>query len=165
MDACVLIDFIKTDPTVLRLIAEFVGPVHVVGAVVEEVNQIEKEEDLIEFGLIIVEPEIEDAYAAAGTSGPISFQDRLCLLTAKRYGFVCVTNDANLRTHCQKENVPLLWGLEILAELHKAGGISAKDAEELAQSIHESNPKHITAKIVRRFTDIVRQQESQRPRS
>ena len=64
MDACVLIDCIKTDPSVLRLIAEYVGPIHVVSAVVEEVNQVEKEEDLIEFGLIVVEVEMEDAYPA-----------------------------------------------------------------------------------------------------
>lgn len=164
MDACVLIDFIKTDSSVLRLIARYVGPIHVISLVVEEVNQVENEEDLIELGLIVVEPEVEDAYSAASAPGPTSFQDRLCLLTAKRHGFACVTNDTNLRKLCKQKGVPLLWGLELLAELHKARGIPGKEAKVLAQAIQESNPKHITARIVARFADIIRQQENQRSR-
>ena len=78
--------------------------------------------------------------------------------------FMCVTNDKNLRKLCSQEDIPLLWGLELLAELHKAGGISGKEAEMIAQAIRESNPKHITAKIVLRFTDIIRRQESERSR-
>ncbi len=165
IDACVLIDFIKTDRTVLELIVKHVGPVHVISPMVEEVGEIDDESELLELGLVIMEPEIEDAYAAAGHSGPISFQDRLCLLTAKRHGFKCVTNDKSLRKLCRQEGVPLLWGLEILAELHKAGGIPGKDAELMAQAIRDSNPKHITAKIISRFKDIIRRQEKQRPGS
>ena len=97
MDACVLIDFIKVEPTVLQLIVKHVGPVHVASPVVDEINEIDNEEQLVELGLIIVEPELEDAFTAAGGIGPTSFQDRLCLLTAKRHGFTCVTNDKNLR--------------------------------------------------------------------
>ncbi len=161
MDACVLIDFVKTAPSVLALIADCVGPIHVLNAVVEEVNEIKAEDDLTALGLTVVEPEIEDAYAAASGSGPTSFQDRLCLLTAKRHGFHCVTNDTNLRKLCKAEAVSLLWGLELLAELHKAGGISGKYAEQVAQAIRKSNPKHITAKIITDFLEIIRRQESQ----
>jgi rRNA-processing protein FCF1 len=159
MDACVLIDFIKTDRSVLELIVKHVGPVHVISPIVEEVGEIDDESELLELGLVILEPEIEDAYAAASHSGPISFQDQLCLLTAKRYGFLCVTNDKSLRKRCRQENVPLLWGLELLAKLHRAGGIPGKEAMLIAQSIRKSNPKHITAKIISRFRDTLRRQE------
>lgn len=158
IDACVLIDFIKADSSVLQLISEHVGLVHVVGAILEEVKQIESEEELAEFGLVVVEPEMEDAYAAAGVPGPTSFQDRLCMLTAKRHGFACVTNDNNLRRLCKQEGIPLMWGLELLAELHKAGGVSSTEAQAIAELIRESNPKHITAEIIARFADIIRRQ-------
>jgi len=164
LDACVLIDFLKTDASVLGLIVKHVGTVHVLNVVVQEVNQIEAEEELVELGLSVVEPEIEDAYAAASGQGPTSFQDRLCMLTAKRHGFVCITNDTNLRKLCQQEGVPLLWGLEVLAELHKSGGICAEDALAIAQAIRESNPKHITGKIVSRFGEIIRRQDANRRR-
>lgn len=128
--------------------------------VVDEVNEIDDENELVELGLVIVEPEIEDAFAAASQSGPTSFQDRLCLLAAKRHGFMCVTNDKNLRKLCKQEGVSMMWGLELLADLHKAGGIPGKKAEMIAKAIRESNPKHITAKIVSHLTDIIRRQES-----
>ncbi len=123
MDAYVLIDFMKADHTVFRLIADYIGPIHVVSAVVEEVRQIESEERLRELGLILVEPTMEDAYMAAGMAGPVSFQDNLCMLTAKRHSFTCVTNDKNLRKCCTQERIHLLWGLELLVELHRAGGV------------------------------------------
>ena len=160
MDACVLIDFIKADRSILELIVKYVGPLHVISPVVDEVNEIDDEGELVELGLSIVEPEIEDAYAAASQIGPTSFQDRLCLLTAKRYGFTCVTNDKNLRKLCEEENVPLSWGLQLLADLHQVGGILPDDALDIAQRIHKANPRHITLQILRRFTTIIQKQQS-----
>jgi len=144
---------------------EHVGPLYVTSPVVDEVNEIDDENELVALGLIIIEPEIEDAYAAGSRSGPLSFEDWLCLLTAKRHGFTCVTNDKNLRKQCRQESVSLLWGLELLAELHKVGGIPATEAEAIAQAIRRSNPKHITEKIVSRFVDTVRRQKCRRSRS
>lgn len=151
MDACVLIDFLHADRTVLQLVARHVGPVYVVSPVVEEVRDIDGEEDLHELGISVIEPVIEDAFAAANAIGAVSFQDRLCLLTAKRRGMTCVTNDTSLRRQCCSEGVPLLWGLELLLELHAAGGIPRRVAEEIAQAIHEANPRHITTTILKRF--------------
>lgn len=163
VDACVLIDFIKADRAVLELVVKHLGPLHVISPVIDEVNDIDDENELIALGLIVIEPEIEDAYAAGARSGPLSFVDWLCLLTAKRHSFICVTNDKNLRKRCNEENVSLLWGLELVAELHKAGGIPRKWAASIAQNIRQSNPKHITDKIVSRFLDKIRLQEGRRP--
>lgn len=151
MDACILIDFLHADRTVLQLVARYVGPVHVVSPVVEEVRDIDGQEELIELGISVIEPEIEDAYAAAGGAGALSFQDRLCLLTAKRRGMTCVTNDTSLRRQCSNEGIPLLWGLELLLELHAAGGIPRHIAEDIAKAIHEANPRHITPTIFKQF--------------
>lgn len=159
MDACVLIDFIKAERAVLELLVKHVGSLHVTSPVVDEINEIDDENELVALGLIIIEPEIDDAYAASGRSGPLSFEDWLCLLTAKRHGFTCVTNDKNLRKLCAQEGVPLLWGLQLLAELHHAGGVSAEDATDLAEKIHKSNPKHITPKIIERFVAVIETQK------
>ena len=152
MDACVLIDFIKAERAVLELVVKHIGPLHVTSPVLDEVNEIDDENELVALGLIIIEPEIEDAYAAG-------------LLTAKRHGLTCVTNDKNLRKLCKQEGVSLLWGLELVAELHKVGGITGKEAEAFAQTIRRSNPKHITEKIVSRFADLIRRQEGHRSRT
>lgn len=159
MDACVLIDFIKTEQAVLELIVNHVGPLYVTSPVIDEVNEIEDENELVALGLIIIEPEIEDAYTAADRSGPLSFEDWLCLLTAKRHGSTCVTNDMNLRKLCNQEGGALLWGLELLSVLHKVGGLPAAQAEAIAQDIQRSNPRHITDRIILRFSDTIRRQE------
>ncbi len=165
MDACVLIDFIKVERALLELVVKHVGPLFVASPVVDEVNDIKDENELVELGIIIVEPELEDAFTAAAHSGPISFQDRLCLLTAKRQGFICVTNDKSLRKVCDQEGVPLLWGLQLLAEVYNAGGISAVEAELIAVAIQRSNPMHITDSIVLAFKEIIHGQKGRRSRS
>lgn len=165
LDACVLIDFLKAERSVLELIVKHVGQLYITSPVVDEIHEIDDENELAALGMIIVEPEIEDAYAAGGYSGPLSFEDWLCLLTAKRYGFICVTNDKKLRKLCKQEGVSLFWGLELLTELHKGGGITAIEAETIVQAIRQSNPLHITEKIVSRFKDIIRIQERHRSRS
>ena len=165
MDACVLIDFIKTERAVLELVVKHVGPLHVTSSVVNEVNEIDDENELLELGLIIVETEIEDAYAASGLSGPLSFEDWLCLFTAKRHNFICVSNDKSLRKFCKQEGVLLLWGLELVAELHEVGGIPFRESESFAKKLRLSNPKHITQKIVSDFMDRIRRQEGKKSRT
>jgi len=64
MDACVLIDFIKAERAILELMVKHVGPLYVTSPVVDEINEIDDENELTALGLVIVEPEIEDAYAA-----------------------------------------------------------------------------------------------------
>ncbi|MFZ0610968.1 MAG: hypothetical protein WAM73_01875 [Desulfobacterales bacterium] len=71
MAACVLIDFIKTGRAVLKLVVKHVGSLYVTSPVVDEVNEIDDENELVALGLIIIEPEIEDAYPAGSRSGPI----------------------------------------------------------------------------------------------
>jgi predicted nucleic acid-binding protein len=155
LDACVLIDYIKTESSIFELFVKYVGPLHVASVVSEEVKDIENIDDLIKLGLIIIEPELEDAFTAASQIGRTSFQDRICLLTAKRHGFTCVTNDTNLRKLCDKENVPVLWGLQLLIELHLSGGIPPKNAISVAKEIHKTNPKHIHEQIIEHFIKII----------
>ena len=156
MDACVLIDFIKADSSIFKLFVKYVGEIHVVSPVVEEVKDIENAQALEKLGLIIIEPTLDDVFTAANEFGSISFQDRLCLLTAKREGFTCVTNDKQLRKQCEKDDVQILWGLQLLISLHAKGGITSADATELAEQIHKNNPKHISPKLLERFKDALK---------
>jgi len=152
IDACVLIDYISADRYVLELIVKHVGPLYVVSPIVDEVDGI-NDVDLSEMGLVVIEPELEDAFVAVENSEemPTSFQDQLCLLTARRHGMACVTNDKNLRTACVVERVECIWGLQLLLLLHKSKGIPTRDVIEIAEAIHESNPKHISEKILEQF--------------
>lgn len=163
LDACVLIDFIKVERAILELVVKNVGLLYVTSPVVDEVREVENGSELIDLGIVIIDPDIEDAFTAGGKSGSLSFEDWLCLLTAKRHGFICVTNDKNLRRHCEADGVSLLWGLELVAALHKTGGITGKEAATFAKGIRKTNPKHITEKILTQFLEVIRKQDGRGP--
>lgn len=151
MDACVLIDYMNGEPELFKLISSHVGGLFVATPILEEVDSIDSIEDLEELGLLPIEPEIEDVLKATEMDGKTSFQDNLCYLTAKRQGMTCVTNDTNLRKQCSASQVPILWGLELILELVKAGGLEKKEASFIATEIHKSNPRHINQKVLTGF--------------
>ncbi|MCX6647752.1 MAG: hypothetical protein NTY09_15545 [bacterium] len=155
LDASVLIDFVKADRSILKLVVKNVGSLYVVDAVLGEVNQINHENELVEIGVRVIEPDMKDVDEASQMSGPTSFQDHLCYLTARRIGYVCVTNDRNLRRLCMENHVTICWGLELLIKLHKAGGISTERSIELVELIHHNNPRHINIKLVNRFKQAI----------
>jgi predicted nucleic acid-binding protein len=150
LDACVLIDFIKANRDILILFSKHVGILHVISPVAQEIST-ETEDSLKQLGIIIIEPEIEDAFTAATKRGALSFQDTLCLLTAKRRMLTCVTNDKTLRNNCENEGISVKWGLQFLVELHKAKGISISEALKIGHDIQKSNSKYITKEIMVRF--------------
>ena len=151
MDACVLIDYINGEPDLFKLISSRIGPIYVATPILEEVDSIKSIEELEDLGLLPIEPEIEDVFKAEKMDGQTSFQDNICFLTAKRQSFTCVSNDTNLRRQCTNASIPILWGLELILNLTKAGGILKKDASRIARDIQTSNPRHITARIMSDF--------------
>jgi hypothetical protein len=151
-DADVLIDFVKTDITVLDGIVKYIGHVYILEDTVKEVRDIESIDELTERGLILIEVDIDDANAAGRITGSLSYQDRLCFLTAKRHNAQCVTNNKHLRNLCTCENISVIWGIEVLTILSEAGGISTSKAFKIANDISKINP-YITKNIIINLAD------------
>ena len=151
LDSCVLIDYIKAEPALFSVIAGNVGPVHVATIVFEEVAQLTSLEHMEDLGITLIEPEIEDAFEAERMKGRTSFQDNICLLTAKKHNMTCVTNDKSLRKTCSKHDVPTMWGLELLLHVVRSGGLDHRSAVEIGRRIHASNPRHISLRVVTDF--------------
>ena len=107
MDANVIIDYRKSDFSVLGLVSKHVGDVHVLTTIIEEVDGLEVV-DCERIGLKAIEPELDQLTQAATKRGRLSFGDHLCLLVASEAGFVCVTNDKPLRKACAEEGVSIL---------------------------------------------------------
>jgi len=155
MDASVLIDLCEADRTLIRIISDHVGQVHVPLPVLrEEVEQID-ESEYTELGIVPVDPPLQTAIDAAGRRAGLSFHDHLCLLLARDNGWTCVTNDGRLRRECEAEHVPVLWGLETVALLVDAGVLTAKAAEEIGRAIQTANPLFITEKVIEGFLERV----------
>lgn len=150
LDANVLIDFCEADHTVLSLISTYIGQIYIVTPVLDEVTLLE-EGLCASLGLHIIEPDLGQLLLAAEKRGALSFKDHLCLILAKANGWICVTNDGRLRRECEAEDVPVLWGLELLALLIESGGLSPEKARDIARAIHQANPRYVGIDILNRF--------------
>lgn len=152
LDANVLIDLISADAHLLRQLARHLGTVHVLDIVLDEVNEIEDESHARALGLEIIESEQEDiSTAIADTASPVSFQDRMCLLSAKRYTYTCVTNDKKLRSLCTEQGVCIVWGLELLLNLASTGTVKKERLARAGKKIQQMNPLYIKKSILDEF--------------
>jgi hypothetical protein len=161
MDANVLIDYQKSDFSVLQLVNKHVAEVHVLTTILEEIDGLDIV-DCERIGLKAIEPELHQLRRAASKRGQLSFHDHLCLIVASDASFVCVTNDKLLRSACTGECIDVLWGLEIMTALVRADVMPAVDAIQVAEKIHHRNPLHIPRKLVDRFAKIVTEEEMKR---
>lgn len=156
IDADVLLDFVKTNLFIIDLIGSCLGTVYVTSdTVVEEIGDT-TEQNLQDHRIIIIEPELADAYKAASIKGKTSFRDRLCFYTAKRNNMICVTNDSNLRKLCIQEGVETVRSLRLVANLYKVGGISYREAITIANEIKNINT-YITENIIDEFKSILKE--------
>lgn len=161
MDANVLIDYLKSDLSILGLVNKHVGEVHILTTIIDEVDGLDVV-DCEHLGLKAIEPELSQLTRAAIKRGQLSFRDHLCLIVALEANFVCVTNDKPLRSACTNEGIKIMWGLEIMTALIQANAMHAADAIQTAEKIHLSNPLHISRKVVNQFSKIATDIEKKR---
>jgi len=150
LDANVLIDYCGADRSILTLISDRVGRIHVPSVLLEEVDDLD-ESECDRLSLHLIEPSLELLTGAGKRRPGLSYYDHLCLLAAKEAGWTCVTNDGRLRRECGVEGVGVLWGLEPMVDLVADGHMTAPQAREVAERIHQANPLFITTEIVKRF--------------
>ena len=156
LDANVLIDYQKSDFSILDLANRHLGKVHVLTSILSEVDGLDAEM-CKERDLTVIEPELDQLILAGERKGRLSFNDGLCLIVAAADGYTCVTNDRALRKACVEMKVPTIWGLEIMTELVRCRAMTAEVAMEVAEKIHVVNPHHIPRNLIDRFRLAVTQ--------
>ncbi|HID74629.1 MAG TPA: hypothetical protein EYP56_01380 [Planctomycetaceae bacterium] len=149
VDASVLIDYIKSDITILTLVSRHIAPIHVASPILAEVQQLSAAA-AAKHGLQVVEPSLEQVEAALSRKGRTSFQDRLCALVARENAWICLTSDANLRSFCSELGVTCAWGLEPMHWLVARRRLAASRALAVAKNIARVNP-FVTPEIIARF--------------
>lgn len=149
-DANVLIDYAKTDPSILTMHVRHFGPIFVPSVILDEVDQLDVAE-CESLGLTIVEEPLEILLAATEHRGPLSFEDQVCLLLARTNQWTCVTNEKPLHRACKREKVASIWELRLMIELVHAEQLAKDSAIEVALAIHRINPRYISLEILERF--------------
>ncbi len=138
MDAYVLIDFANAQRDALPLIAKHVGRLHVTPTVFQEVTEVTPN-DAVQLGLTIIEPSLDALASSAQKRGRLSFEDRLTVSICKECSLTCVSNDTQLRLECERQNVLVMWGLDLLAHLVRAKAMAASKGESIARKICSAN--------------------------
>lgn len=158
VDANVLIDFAMTDASVLGLVVQYVGPLHVPRDVLDEVESLD-DDACTRLGLTVVEATLEQLTEAGAGRGGLSFPDWVCLILARDNRWVCVSNDGKLRRTCNQHGIQVRWGLQLLLDLIAAGAIQPDPAIELARAIGATN-RWISPDIIAEFIQKVRRVSS-----
>jgi hypothetical protein len=88
IDANVLIDFCKTDESVLALVVKHVATVNVAEPVLEEVSQLDRlRAEALGIRVLCPDYSCLTRAAVASQRSPLRFQDWVCLLLAEDNGF------------------------------------------------------------------------------
>lgn len=145
-DANILIDYSKSDISVISKIAEYYGQVCVPDIILQEVGII-SETEAARLGITIVETPLELEEIPS-----LSYQDRTCLYYVKKYKCTCLTNDKALRKYCEDAGGTVVWGLKMLLILVETNLITESHAEKIARKINQVNPE-ITDKLLDDFLD------------
>ena len=145
-DANILIDYSKSDISIIKKIAEYYEEVCVPDIILQEVGIISDEEAKA-LGITIVETPLELEEVPS-----LSYQDRTCLYYVKQNKWECLTNDVALRKHCEAAGGTVVWGLQMLLKLVEAGLITVAYAEKIARKINQVNPE-INEKVLNGFLD------------
>lgn len=159
-DTCIIIDFKRAEPLLFSQISHTLGPLFIAEILLEELEK-EFSNDIVgdikNLGINIVPVHLDDLAIAVEESqtGALSVYDRICLYTAKRMGYTCITNDKKLRAECKQNKVSVLWGLETIIQLYQKNGITRKEAKCIGETIYKNSHGRITKETYDRFLSMI----------
>jgi len=153
-DADVLIDYTKTDLSILSLVNKYTGPLYVLRQVLDTVNGL-SESRCKRLGITIIEADTLVLLEAGKQSGPLSFEDWLCYLLCQQNRWICVTNDRVLIQICKNNGITYRRGLRLMIDLVNQGQLTRHKAIHIARAIHNTNPLHINKQILEQFIKMI----------
>lgn len=160
-----LIPYVATDIAVLARVSSHYPRVTVTTDVLREVRGLDAD-GCSALKIEILAPSDDQAMAierAWRCAPQISPADASCLVTGRDLGMTCVTNDRALRAECRRQDIPVLWGLELMIELVRARMMSFDRASSVGRRIRELSPHHVTPRILKGFLDRIAAADPSRP--
>ena len=150
-NANVLIDFQKSDFSVLAKIRQQIGNLYLLEDVRAEVPGLTGNDcDLV--GLRNISPPSRIKKMTKEPYHGLSREDRLILNTAIDFGFEIATNDTKLRRESERSGVKLIWGLQLLLEFVEKSEFSIDSAKIIGERIVARN-LYMTEKILVEFVE------------
>lgn len=152
-DANVLIDYVKADRELFHLLCSLFKSVKVPFDILNEVNELTLKQAQ-EFTIDVYYPEPETYFEASNEVKRISFQDHVCFIDAKKYGWAVITNDKSLKEYCNLEGIETFWGLQVVMLMVEEYLLTKRAAVKIAKTIVKNNPR-IHEDVLRDFEEKV----------
>jgi hypothetical protein len=151
-DTMAINDTLKSDPSILNLIVQHLGPTLIIRPVYRQLNNDKTltvtEADCKALGLTLVEPSYEDDVGVINCElKELGETDLYCLFISKRLGCTCITNDAALIRACKLHGVRFMRTLRPLLILAESGIITEAHALSVVDDMLKNDawiaPKHV----------------------
>ncbi len=139
-DANILIDYVKADKELLNLLCSLFKSVKVPFDILNEVNELTLMQAQ-EFNIDVYYPEPETYYEASNELKRISFQDLVCFIDARKYGWAVITNDKSLKEYCNQKGIETFWGLQVMMFMVEEHLLTKRAALKTARRIVKNNPR------------------------
>ncbi len=98
-----------------------------------------------------LEPTLDQVFAASLSRGPLSSYDHLCLVLARDHSFSLMTNDSPLVEHARREGIEVIRNPGLLKVMVDSNLLTPVEAADVANLIHEDDPRQIGARVLHRF--------------
>ena len=146
-DAGSLLDIVEADPSIIQLVAAHLGDLRIPAPALLKIDNA-KAYEIQRLGVSVHECTTEDLLEAAPNNLSLSFEERLCLITARDEKWTLVTHDLVLKRICDSDDVTSVCALDLLLQLLKGAHISQMTANHIASKLRRVNPKFMTQERV-----------------
>jgi rRNA-processing protein FCF1 len=153
LDANVVIDYRESDKNILKLFSEGVEQLCISAGVLLKIRNF-SEDDCGKLSIEVLVPAANEM-ANIKASGRLAMDDQECLAVTAERGLAVCSNDKLLRRRCSAKGIRVVWGLELMMILVERKLLDKARAKKIASSIRESNPSHITERIIRNFNKFI----------
>ncbi|MBP5620514.1 MAG: type II toxin-antitoxin system VapC family toxin [Thermoguttaceae bacterium] len=143
LDTCVGSDFLNVDAEIVGLASKSLGELLIPRVLMEELSRKFEFDVLDALGLRVVDSS-DEILKEAGVFRLkkgfrlLSENDCVCLLTALKNKYTCVTNDRLLQKTCKEHGVQVWWGVEVVLALYEQDGVSYERAENFIVRLRQT---------------------------
>jgi hypothetical protein len=142
-DAGSLLDIAEADPSLIQLVTTHVGDLRIPVPALVKINNA-KAREIQRLGVSIHECTTENLIEAGPNRLNLSFEERLCLITARDEKWTLVTHDLVLKRACDADGLTSACALDLLLQLLKGAHIGGETAKNIACNLRRLNPKFMT---------------------
>lgn len=146
-DAGSLLDIAEADSLIIQLVTSHLGDLRIPAPALIKIKDA-KASELLRLGVSVHECTTENLLEAGPNKLSLSFEERLCLITARDEKWTLITHDLVLNRACDGDDLAAVCALDLLVQLLKGSHITPEAASHAVCNLRGINPKFMTQERV-----------------